>query len=223
MAGSIWNVDPETGIADELAYGPKYLSSPAWSPDGKSLVYTADEDNQTIQLESSERRDRRDPRADAGHVHLHRSGLLARRDAPGIRLDATQRVLQHLRPPDQERPVGRRRRCRSRRTTASRAIVCTSASTDVHIEPAWTRDGKSLLVVSNRDVPLGSGNVWKIPVEADAMAEGEAGAGGAVAVPRSGPTFRSTASGSSTRRTGAPPISTTTSTSCRSTAASPTR
>ena len=40
---------------------------------------------------------------------------------------------------------------------------------DVHIEPAWTRDGKSLLVVSNRDVPLGSGNVWKIPVEAYAM------------------------------------------------------
>ena len=34
---------------------------------------------------------------------------------------------------------------------------------DGHIEPAWTKDGKSILFVSNRDVPLGSGNVWIMP------------------------------------------------------------
>ena len=28
MGGSIWNVDPQTGIADELAFGSKYHSSP---------------------------------------------------------------------------------------------------------------------------------------------------------------------------------------------------
>ena len=42
---------------------------------------------------------------------------------------------------------------------------------DMHIEPAWTRDGMSLLLVSNRGVPLGSGHVWKVPLEADAMAK----------------------------------------------------
>ena len=44
-------------------------------------------------------------------------------------------------------------------------------SRDMHIEPAWMRDGKNLLLVSNRGVPLGSGNVWKVPLEADAMAK----------------------------------------------------
>ena len=39
----------------------------------------------------------------------------------------------------------------------------------MHIEPAWTRDGMNLLLVSNRGVPLGSGHVWKVPLEADAM------------------------------------------------------
>ena len=40
---------------------------------------------------------------------------------------------------------------------------------DLHVQPAWTRDGRHLLVVSNRGVALGSGHVWKIPVEPDAM------------------------------------------------------
>ena len=53
----------------------------------------------------------------------------------------------------------------------------------MHIEPAWTRDGKNLLFVSNRDVPLGSGNVWKIPVEPDAMQKAKPVLVGAVAVP----------------------------------------
>ena len=41
---------------------------------------------------------------------------------------------------------------------------------DLHIEPAWMRDGRGLLVVSNRGVALGSGHLWRMPVDgADAM------------------------------------------------------
>ena len=42
MSGSIWKVDPTTGVAHELTTG-KYHSSPDWSPDGKWIVYTADD------------------------------------------------------------------------------------------------------------------------------------------------------------------------------------
>src|SRR5581483_301929 len=50
MDGSIWRVDL-TGAATELTYDRKYHSSPTWSPDGKWIVYTADDDGNSIQLE----------------------------------------------------------------------------------------------------------------------------------------------------------------------------
>ena len=51
MSGSIWKVDPATGVAHELTYGPTYHSSPDWSPDGRWIIYTADNNSKTIQLE----------------------------------------------------------------------------------------------------------------------------------------------------------------------------
>ena len=51
MSGSLWKVDPATGVAYELTYGRKYHSAPDWSPDGKWIIYTADDGGRTIQLE----------------------------------------------------------------------------------------------------------------------------------------------------------------------------
>ncbi|MCL4854997.1 MAG: PD40 domain-containing protein, partial [Bryobacteraceae bacterium] len=51
MQGSLWKVDPASGTATELTEGTKYYSSPTFSPDGKWLVYTADDDARSIQLE----------------------------------------------------------------------------------------------------------------------------------------------------------------------------
>ena len=51
MYGSIWKVSVNTGEAYELTHGNKLHSSPAWSPDGKWIVYTADDNWRSIQLE----------------------------------------------------------------------------------------------------------------------------------------------------------------------------
>ena len=44
----------------------------------------------------------------------------------------------------------------------------------MHITPEWTGDGKQLLIVSNRGVPLGSGNIWRAAASTNAMEEAEA-------------------------------------------------
>ena len=51
MAGSVWEVDVETGDATELTRGGTYHSSPSYSPDGRWIVYTADYGGERIQLE----------------------------------------------------------------------------------------------------------------------------------------------------------------------------
>ena len=52
MSGSIWRVDPDTGVAEELTYSPDaYHTSPDWSPDGRWIVYAADYDGDRVQLE----------------------------------------------------------------------------------------------------------------------------------------------------------------------------
>ena len=40
---------------------------------------------------------------------------------------------------------------------------------DMHITPAWLPDGKELLLVSNRNVALGSGNVLRVPATANGI------------------------------------------------------
>ena len=45
---------------------------------------------------------------------------------------------------------------------------------DLHISPTWSPDGQELIFVSNRGIPLGSGALWRAPVEADVMNSGKA-------------------------------------------------
>ena len=43
--------DAATGDATQLTYDKNYHSSPGWSPDGKWLLYTSDDNNRKIQLQ----------------------------------------------------------------------------------------------------------------------------------------------------------------------------
>jgi TolB protein len=168
MAGSLWNVDPDTGVADELVSTRKYLSSPTWSPDGKWLVYTADDDLQTIQLEALN--------VATGETQRLTEDSFIYTD-PVFSPDGTRLAYVSTRPSGAfnvfVRPIKDGKWAgedmmvtKDNRFPRNRLYF---GFQDLHVEPAWTRDGKSLLVVSNRGVPLGSGNVWKIPVEPDAM------------------------------------------------------
>ncbi len=169
LHGSIWKIDPRSGEAWELTHTRKLHSSPAWSPDGKWIAYTADDEWRSIQLEAInvETGETRALTADdqvyadpafspdgarLAYVSTKGTGSfhLFTRPIRGGDWSGAERQLSS------EHGFGRGRQY--------------FAEQDLHIEPAWLRDGRELFVISNRGVALGSGHLWRIHADsADAM------------------------------------------------------
>jgi len=165
MSGSIWAVDIASGAARELTYNAKYHSMPDWSPDGKWLVYTADNGSGTIQLEmlnvqTGESR----PLTNDTQVYMD----------PAFSPDGTRLAYVATKPNGNFNVFIRRL---ENGQLAGEEIAVTRdndfkrdrlyfGSMDMHINPAWLPNGNELLIVSNRDVPLGSGNVLRVPAVA---------------------------------------------------------
>lgn len=168
MAGSIWRIDPQTGIAEELTYSETYHSSPDWSPDGEWIIYTADYDGKKIQLEiinvaTGKRRTLTDDdQIYADPVFSPDGSQVAYvSSAPNGYFNVYVRAIRDGRWAGNAIAV-----TRDNRYPRDRLYF---GEWDMHITPAWTRDGKELLIVSNRNVPLGSGHVWKVSASENAM------------------------------------------------------
>ncbi len=164
MHGSIWKVDPQTGVAFELTYDRKYHSSPDWSPDGRWIVYTADDDGTGIQLEILN--------VETGQSHTLTDDNHIYAD-PVFSPDGARLAYVSTRPNGYFNIYVRAIR---NGQWAGEEVALTADNNfgksrlyfgewDMHTQPAWMPDGKQILLVSNRNVLLGSGNVWRMPVE----------------------------------------------------------
>jgi TolB protein len=166
MSGSIWSVDIESGLTIELASGPKYYSSPDYSPDGRWLVYTADDHGRSIQLEV---------------LNLETGETSALTDDDEVYVDPRfspdgSRIAYVSTQPSGYFNVYIRDFADGDWNGPARAVTRDNSfgtnrlyfgAQDIHISPAWLPSGEELLLVSNRDVPLGSGNVFRIPARED--------------------------------------------------------
>ncbi len=165
MSGSIWEVDVASGDAFEVVYGTEYISSPNYSPDGVWLLYTVDDGGGTIDLEVMHRASGERHRLTAGE-HIHTD---PRFSPDGSRIAYVTTA-----------PTGYFNieiRAFANGAWSGPAIAVTADNSfgrdrlyfgawDMHISPAWLPDGEELLLVSNRNVALGSGNVYRVPARA---------------------------------------------------------
>ena len=166
MHGSIWSVDPATGSARELTYAPEaYHASPDWSPDGRWIIYVADDDGQRTQLEILEIASGRSQRlVDDSHVYLDPrfspdgSHVAYVSTEPSGHFNVWIREIANGAWVGDPVPVSEDHTFPRDRLYFGRW--------DMHLTPAWLPDGRELLLVSNRDVPLGSGNVLRVPARA---------------------------------------------------------
>ena len=168
MSGSIWKVDPHTGQAWELTYNDKYHSLPDISPDGKWLIHTADDGGTTIQLEV---------------LNLETGESHALTDDDQIYVDPVfspdgSRVAYVSTKPNGYFNVYVR--AFENGQWAGEEVAITEDNNygnsrlyfgewDMAITPTWLPGSGELLVISNRGVPLGSGNVLRIPAEEDGL------------------------------------------------------
>src|SRR5687767_684948 len=171
MDGSIWKVKAGETAAEEIVYAKEFLSSPEWSPDGNWLIYTAD---------------------DGKSINLHLRNLATGQSMPltsgnQINLDPAwspdgRRVAYVSTEPKgyfniyvMEIQNGQRGRTvaitTDHRFGKDRLYF---GDYDLHISPTWSPDGREIIFISNRGIALGSGGIWRAPVEPDVMGSGKA-------------------------------------------------
>jgi len=171
MQGSVWKVDLATRIATELTHSPKYHGSPDWSPDGKWIVYTADDDTRSINLEILN--------TATGETRALTTGADLYLD-PVFSPDGKWLAYTSSKPSGYFNIY---MRAIKDGAWAGEEIALTKDNKyprdrlyfgpwDFHITSAWTPDSKELLFVSNKNVALGSGDVWRMPVHGGGMQEG---------------------------------------------------
>jgi TolB protein len=160
--GSIWRIRLGETTAHELTSAKSYDSMPAWSPDGKWIAYTADLD-ETIHIRLLSLRD--------GTTRELTSGNSINVE-PEWSPDGTRLAYVSTHPNGNYNIYV----VSFREGVAGAPVMLTSdfelkpptvyyGKWALHIHPTWTRDGKKLILVSNRDNKHGSGGFYSMKAE----------------------------------------------------------
>jgi len=160
MAGSLWRQRIDASVAQQLTDGPGYDYQPDWSPDGRFIVYASSSGEAIelwlLDLESG----RTSQLTHGGSVNIE-----PRWSPDGRRIAYVSSAYHRhfhifiaaVRAPQLGEPV---RLTAENRSSLPRYYY---SAYDHEINPTWTRDGQSLLFVSNRGRIHGTGGLWLMP------------------------------------------------------------
>jgi TolB protein len=168
MQGTLWRQRIGSDTARQLTDGPGYDSQPDWSPDGR-IVY-ASYRNDAVELRLL------DP-ATGASTRLLANGavnLEPRWSPEGRRLAFTSTLYQgrwHVFTADVTPDAHAERVTRLTEDRESGLPRYYYNTVDQYFSPAWSPDGKELLVLSNRGHIWGSGTIWRMPAREGGSAQ----------------------------------------------------
>ncbi len=161
LQGSIWKMRTGESTAYELVHSEQYLSSPEWSPDGRHLVFTAEEDSQSINLKLLDLKTEKVTDLTSGdHLNLD----------PAWSPDGSKLAYVSTRPTGyfnifimeiRNGQAGEKTQVTRDHSYGKSRLYF--GDHDLHIQPTWSPDGREIIFVSNRDILLGSGAIWRMP------------------------------------------------------------
>ncbi|MBI1352971.1 MAG: hypothetical protein GC160_01405 [Acidobacteria bacterium] len=172
MAGSLWKIRIGETTAHELTAEPTVNSSPAYSPDGRWIAYTSDQGYKSINLRLLD--------LTTGETHALTQGEFVNLD-PVFAPDGRSLYYVSTEPDgwynlfrlplDEAGNPGKPIRLTLDHDFHNARLYFGQA--DLHIEPTISPDGSEMILVSNRDISLGSGAVWRAKIGPNMMQDAE--------------------------------------------------
>ena len=160
MAGSLWRQQVDSTVAQQLTDGPGYDYQPDWSPDGRFIVYVSSAGEATDLWLLEAKSGRTWPLTHGGAVNVEP------RWSPDGRKILYVSTAYHrhfhlfvaeLQNGELANPV---RLTGENKSALPRYYY---SAFDHEVNPVWSRDGQSVIFLSNRDRIHGTGGLWRMP------------------------------------------------------------